>query len=343
MRSPQRNRLWLVAAIVACVDLAVVDAAAQTLLAGPGQAASTGSGQAYPIKPIRIVVGLAPGGVADVTARMVAQKISGHLGQPVIVENRTGAGTSLAIERVTTSPADGYTLLLMGSSGTVQSALPRKLPYDVERDLAPISLLSTAPYMIVVRPSMPARNIKELIALARAEPGKLNYGSNGVGSTSFLAGALFNLLAEVKMVDVPYKGGTENVIAAASGVAAFSFTGVPTALPLINSGKLRSLAVTSPKRVSFLPHMPTVGESGLPGYAIVPWYGISAPAGVPEDIIVLLNALIGKTLNTPEVKASLSRQGIEVQTSSPQEFAAYIHSETERNAKLLKAAGVTGE
>ena len=145
------------------------------------------------------------------------------------------------------------------------------------------------------------------------------------------------------MVNVPYKGGTDNTLAAVSGVVAFSFTGVPTALPLINAGKLRALAVTSPKRVSFLPQMPTVDESGLPGYAIVPWYGLSAPAGVPKDIIVLLNALIGTTFNTPEMKVSLSLQGIEVQTNSPQEFAAFIHSEIEKNAKLLKAAGLKGE
>ena len=335
MRSTRRNRVRLVATIAVCGNLGIVDAWAQ--------AKPAGAGQAYPVKPIRIVVGLAAGGVADVTVRLIGQKISENLGQPVIVENRTGAGTSLAIERVATSSADGYTLLLMGSSGTVQSALPRKLPYDVERDLAPISLLSNAPYMFVVHPSMPARNIKELIALARAQPGKLNFGSNGVGSTSHLAGALFNLMAEVKMVDVPYKGGTENVVAAASGHVAFSFTGVPTALPLINSGKLRALAVTSPKRVSFLPQMPTVDESGLPGYAIVPWYGLSAPAGVSKDIIMLLSTLAGKTFNTPEVKATLSRQGIEVQTNSPQEFAAFIHSEIEKNTKLLKASGVKSE
>jgi tripartite-type tricarboxylate transporter receptor subunit TctC len=326
-------RIRLPAAVVTGVILTLVDAFAQT--------PSTGPGQAYPIKPIRIVVGLAAGGVADVTARAVGQKISEQLGQPVVVENRTGAGTSLAIERVAMSAPDGYTLLLMGSSATVHSALRRKLPYDLERDLAPISLLTNAPFMIVVHPSMPTRNIKELIALARAQPGKLNYGSNGFGSLSFLAGALFNQMADVKIVDVPYKGGTENVIAAASGQVAFSFTGVPTALPLVSSGKLRSLAVTSPKRVSFLPEMPTVGESGLPGYAMVPWYGLAAPAAVSKDIIVLVNAVIGKAFDTPEMKASLGQKGMEVQVSSPQQYAAFIHSEIEKNAKLIKAAGVT--
>jgi tripartite-type tricarboxylate transporter receptor subunit TctC len=321
------------AAIV--LGLAWVDALAQTAPVRPGPM--------YPVKPIRIVVGLAAGGVADVTARTVGQKLSEQLGQPVVVENRTGAGTSLAIERVTASAADGYTLLLMGSSSTVQSAVRRQLTFDVERDLAPVSLLTNAPYMIVVHPSMPASNVKDLIALARTQPGKLNYGSNGMGSLSYLAGALFNLMAKTNIVEVPYKGGTENVIAAASGQVAFSFTGVPTALPLVTSGKLKSLAVTSPKRVMFVPDIPTVAESGLPGYAIVPWYGLAAPAGVPKDIVALLNAQVEKGMNTPEMKASLAPKGMEVQTSSPREFAAHIHSEIEKNAKLLKAAGVTPE
>lgn len=323
-------RLMLTIAAGAC--LALGEAAAQTRAQPP-----------YPIKPIRIVVGLAAGGVADVTARSVALKLSDNLGQPVVVENRTGAGTTIAIERVATSAADGYTLLLMGSSATVQSTFRRKLPYDLERDLSHISLLTTAPFMVVVRPALPARNIKELIALARAEPGKLNYGSNGVGSTSYLAGALLNMMADVKMVDVSYKGGTENVIAAASGEVTFSFTGVPTAMPLVTSGRLRALAVTSAERVSLAPQVPTVSESGIPGYAMVPWYGLSAPAGVRKDIIALLNALTVKTLNAAESKAALGRQGIEVQTSTPQEYAAFIRSEIVRNAKLLKAAGVAPE
>ena len=325
--------LRLLTALV--LGLTWVDALAQTAAARPEPV--------YPVKPIRIVVGLAAGGVADVTARTVGQKLSEQLGQPVVVENRTGAGTSLAIERVAASAADGYTLLLMGSSSTVQSAVRRKLPFDVERDFAPISLLTNAPYIIVVHPSMPANNVKDLIALARAQPGKMNYGSNGMGSLSFLAGALFNLMANTNILEVPYKGGTENVIAVASGQVTFSFTGVPTALPLVSSGKIKALAVTSPKRVRFVPEIPTVSESGLPGYAIVPWYGLAAPANVSQHIVALLNAHVDKAMNTPEMKASLAPKGMEVQTSSPQQFAAHIRSEIEKNGKLFKAAGVKPE
>ena len=301
------------------------------------------SGQTYPVRPIRIIVGLAAGGVADVTARTVGQKLSEQLGQPVVVENRPGAATALAIERVAASAPDGYTLALIGSSSTVQPAARRKLSFDVERDLAPISLLTNAPYMIVVHPALPAGNIKDLIALAHAQPGRLNFGSNGVGSGSFLAGALFNMLAKTHIVEVPYKGGSENVIAAASGQVTFSFTGVPTALPLVNSGRLKSLAVTSPARVKFVPDVPTVAESGLPGYAIVPWYGLAAPAHVSRDVVGRLNAEIDKAMNTPEMKASLVPRGMEVQTSSPQQFVAHIRSEIEKNATLFKAAGIKPE
>ena len=319
----------------ACLFLAQTAAAAQARV--------TGSPPVYPVKPIRIVVGLQAGGVADVAARTLGQKLSENLGQPVIVENRPGAGTTVAVERVAASAADGYTLLLMGSTATVQATFRRKLSYDLERDLAPISLLITAPFMVVVRPSLPARNMQELIAMARAEPGKLNYGSNGVGSTSHLAGALINILANVKIVDVSYKGGAENVIAAAAGEVTFSFTGVPTALPLMQAGRLKALAVTSARRVSFLPDIPTVSESGLPGYAMVPWYGLAAPAGVRKDIVERLNGLAVKALNTPEMKASFSKQGIEVQTDTPQQFASFIHSEIARNARLMKAAGIASE
>jgi tripartite-type tricarboxylate transporter receptor subunit TctC len=335
MHATRCTRALQAAAIVTggCVFLS--QAAAQSRLAG---AAPT-----YPVKPIRIIVGLQAGGVADVGARVLAQKLSENLGQPVIVENRPGAGTTVAVERVATSAPDGYTLLLMGSTATVQATFRRNLSYDLGRDLAPISLLFTAPFMVVVRPSLPVRNMNELIAMARAEPGKLNYGSNGAGSTSHLAGALINVMANLKIVDVSYKGGAENVIAAASGEVTFSFTGVPTALPLIQAGRLRALAVTSARRVSFLPDIPTVSEAGLPGYAMVPWYGLAARAGVRKEIVELLNSLAVKALNTPEIKGAFSKQGIEVQTDTPQQFAAFIRSEIARNARLMKAAGVASE
>ena len=327
MWTPRRKIFRLLAGIVACANLSVFDSLAQR----------------YPVKPIRMVVGFAAGGSTDATARMVAQKLSEHLGQPVIVENRVGAGGSIATERVATSPADGYTLLLMPASGAIDAALRSKLPYDLDRDFAPVSLAVIGPYVLVVHPSVPARNVAELVALARAQPGKLNYGSAGVGSTMHLAAELFNLMAKVNTVNVPYKGGSESVIATAGGQVDMSFPTLMTAVPLINSGKLRALAVTSAKRASLTPSIPTLDESGLTGYDRTGWFGVLAPAGVPKDIIARLNGIIGKAINTPEMKESLTKQGFEPQTNTPEQFAALIRDEIAQTAKLIKLFGVKAE
>ena len=327
MRKPRRSLFRLFAGIVACANLSAFDALAQS----------------YPVKPIRMIVGFAAGGATDATARMVAQKLSEHLGQPVVVENRTGAGGSIATERVAKSPADGYTLLLMPASGPIDSVLRAKLPYDLERDFAPVSLVVIGPYVLVVHPSVPARNVKELIALARSQPGKLSYGSAGVGSSAHLANELFNSMAKVSIVHVPYKGGAESVIANAAGEVDLNFASINTALPLLEAGKLRPLAVTSAKRSSLMPSIPTLDESGLPGYDRTGWWGVLAPAGVPKDIIAQLNAAIAKAVNTPEMKESLNKLGFEPQTSTPEQFAALIRSEIAQNATLIKTAGVKAE
>jgi tripartite-type tricarboxylate transporter receptor subunit TctC len=328
MRKPGRKIFRLFVGIVACINLSIFDSSAQN----------------YPVKPIRMVVGYGAGGGADVTARMVAQKLSEHLGQPVVVENRLGATGSIAAERVATSPADGYTLLMLVSGDTVLPALRAKLPYDLERDFAPVSLVSIGTYLLVVHPSVPARAVQELIALARAQPGKLNYGSSGVGGATHLPGELFNLMAKVNIVHVPYKGGSaESVIAAASGQVDMTFASITSALPLLGVGKLRPLAVTSTKRASLMPSIPTLDESGLPGYDYSGWYGVIAPAGVPSDIIAWLNAVIVKAVNTPEMKESFNKQGREPQTNEPEQFAALIRSELAQNAKLAKLAGLKAE
>lgn len=327
MRKPKRRQLQLLAAIVACANFPALDSWAQS----------------YPAKPIRMVVGFAAGGATDATGRMVAQKLSAHLAQPVVVENRTGAGGSIATERVATSSADGYTLLLMPASGPIDSVLRPKLPYDLVRDFAPVSLVVIGPYMLVVHPSVPARNVKQLIALARSRPGKLIYGSAGVGSSAHFANELFNSMAKVSMLHVPYKGAAESVIANAAGEVDLNFTSINTALPLLEVGKLRPLAVTSAKRSSSMPSLPTLDESGLSGYDRVGWWGVLAPAGVPKDIIAQLNATIAKAINTPDVKESLAKLGFEPQTSTPEQFAALIRSEIAQNAKLIKAAGVKAE
>ncbi len=328
MGKQRRSMIWLSAGIVVCAYASVVDSLAQN----------------YPVKPIRIIVGYGAGGGADVTARMVGQKLFELLGQPVVVENRTGAAGSIATARVAASPADGYTLLMAVSGDTVLPALRAKLPYDLERDFAPVSLVTIGPYLLVVHPSVPARNASELIALARSRPGKLNYGSAGVGGGVHLAGELFNLMAKVNIVHVPYKGGSaESVIAVAVGQIDISFPNIPAALPLLEARKVRSLAVTSARRASLMPSIPTLDESGLPGYDRSVWYGLLAPAGVPKDIIAQLHAVIGRIVNTPEMKEAFNKQGAEPQTNTPEQFAALIRNELAQNAGLVKLAGLKVE
>jgi len=315
------------------------------IAAGLCLAAANAFAQTYPSKPLRIMIGYVPGGAADFTARLIAQRLQmpRHLGQPVIVESRAGAGSTLAIGRVAASPADGYTLLLISEGGLVQSARGAKLPYDLERDLSPISFVAVGPQGLVVHPSVPARNVKELIALARRSPGKLNFGSSGNGSAQHLAGELFNLMANVKIMHVPFKGGAQSSVAAASGEIDMIFATIPSASPFINSGKLRLLAITLPQRASFLPDAPTLSESGLPGYEYTAWYGVTAPAGTPPEIIARLNDAIVKIVNTPEMKDVLNKGGLEPRTNTPREFAAFVKSQLEKSRKLAKLAGITSE
>lgn len=327
MAKPGKNIVRSFAGIVACANLPVADSLAQ----------------GYPVRPIRMLVGFTVGGVADVTARLVAQKSSELLGQSVVVENRGGASGAIATEKVATSPADGYTLLMMTAADTVIPALRAKLPYDLERDLAPVSLVAIAPFVLVVPQSVPARTVKELIALARSRPGKLSYGSVGAGSTPHLAGELLKQMAGVDIVQVPYKGGGESVVATASGQVDIGFHSATATLPLLEAGKLRALAVTSAKRASFLPSIPTVAESGLPGYDRSSWEGVLAPAGVPKSTIARLNAAIGKIVDTVEMKESFKREGLEPQTNTPEQFAAFIHGEIAQNARLIKSIGVKPE
>ena len=326
MRKPGQSILRLFAGIVICANLSVCDALAQS----------------YPVKPIRMVVGYVPGGGSDVIARLLGPKLFEQLGQPVIVENRPGASSSLATERVAKSPADGYTLLLVVAAVAIQPAL-RKLPYDLERDLAPVSMVASGAFVLVVHPSVPARNIKELIALARSHPGKLSFGSNGVGGSSHLAGELINVMAKVNIVHVPYKGGADSTIATVAGQIEMSFPVVVGLPPLIEAGKLRALAVTTAKRAALIPSIPTLNESGLPGYDLSSWYGVAAPAGVPRDIIAQLSAVIGKVVNTPEMKESFLNLGLEPQTNTPEQFAMFIHGEIAKNANVIKSAGVKSE
>jgi len=300
--------------------------------------------QSYPAKPIRIVVGFTASSGPDVTARMVAQNLSRHLGQPVTVENRAGASGAIAAELVAKAPADGHTLLLATATDSIVPALRANLPYDLARDFTPVSLVALVPLLLVVHPSVPARNVRELIALARAHPGKLSYGSSGVGSSTHLVGELLNQMARTNIVHVPYKGSTESLIAVASGQIDISFPSLAAGQPLLGAGKFRVLAITTAKRASLMPAIPTLSESGLPGYDRSSWQGVLAPAGVPRDVVVKLNAAIARTVNASEIKESFfNKQGLEPQTNSPEEFGVFIQRELAQNAKLVRAVGVKPE
>ncbi len=308
------------------------------------QSPVTTSAQAYPVKPLRIVTGFLPGGSTDVIARLVAARLAEVFNQSVVVENRPGASTAIAAERVATSPPDGYTMLLVASSTTSQSALRRKsLPYDLERDFAFISLLAVGPFVLVVHPSVPAYGAKELIALARARPGKLNYGSPGVGSVNHLAAELFRIRAGINMVHVPYKGSAEATVANASGEIDLSFPSVPAGLPLIESRKVRALAVTGAKRTGVLPNVPTIGEAALPGYEYTGALGLSAPAATPKDVIARLNAAIVKIVNTPEMREAVAKHGFEAQTTTPEQYAAFIRNDIAKIAAVVEATGMKVE
>lgn len=324
---PKSVKCRLCAAIAACAGLVVCDALAQ----------------GYPVKPIRMVVGYSPGGGTDATARVVAQKLSETLGQSVLVENRPGASGSIAVERVASSPADGYTLLMLTSNETVLPAMRAKLPFDLRRDFAPVSLVTIGPMLLVVHPSVPARSVKDLIALARAQPGKLSFGSSGFGGTPHLAGELFSSMAKVKLMHIAYKGGADAVIAAASGQVDMSFASITSGLPLLGVGKLRALAVTSGKRMSTVPSIPTLHESDVTGYDYSAWYGVAAPAGISKAITTRLNSEIGRVVNTAEMKESLNKQGLEPQTNTAEQFTAFIDSEIERSARLIRLTGAKGE
>lgn len=327
MLKPGRNRVRLLMGMMVCANFSVLDSVAQS----------------YPVKPIRMLVGQGPGGAADTTARIVAPKLSDRLGQPVVVENRTGAGGSIAIERVATSPADGYTVLLMNAGGTIHSALRTNLPYNLERDLAPVSLIADSNFVLVVHPSVPVHNAKELIALARSRPGTFTYASAGIGSSSHLATALLGFMAKLNLVHVPYKGGAAAAAANASGQVDMGFASVTAALPLMNAHKVRPLAVSSTKRSAVIPSIPTLDESGLPGYDRSSWFGVLAPVNVPKDIIARLNALIVQIVDTSEVKELLVKQALEPRATTSEQFAAIIRREIAQNVKLVALTGAKAE
>ena len=300
--------------------------------------------QSYPLKPIRIFVGFAAGSSAtDMAARMLAQKLSDPLGQPVIVENRAGSGGIIATEFVAKSVPDGYTLLMMAAADSIQPAIRAKMPYDMPHDFSPISLVVSGPFVLVVHPSVPANTVKDLIALARARPGQMHYASSGVGSSAHLAAELFNSLAHIKTIHVPYKGSSQTVVATANGEVDMVIVSITGARPLIEAGKLRVLAVSTAKRTALMPSVPTMHESGVAGYARTGWYGLIGPAGIPKEVLSKLNATIVQVVNVPDMKAAFFRQGLESDTNTPEQFTEMIRREVDQNIKLTRASGIKPE
>jgi len=301
-------------------------------------------GQDYPRRPVRLIVPFPPGGGNDIVARAVAQELGKSLGQQFVVDNRAGAGGAIGAELAARSPADGYTLFLGGvGSHVVNPSLHAKLSYDPIRDFAPVTLIASAPAVLVVHPSVQAASVVELTALAKANPGKLNYASNGNGSSAQLAAVLFESMAGVRMTHVPYKGVSQALVDLMSGEVQLMFGTIVAISPHIKAGRLRALAVTGKSRSGLLPEVPTLAEAGLPGYEAGSWYGILAPAGTPGAIVARLNAEINHAMRQPEVRERLAAEGAETIGGTPEEFALHIKAELARTGRLMREAGIRME
>jgi len=319
---PARSRIAvLAAALIACGSASAQDS--------------------WPSKPIRLVSPFSPGGAVDVLNRLIADRLGSRLGQPVIVDARPGAHTIIGIQEVAKAAPDGYTFMITTMSSMVNNRVVyANLPYDPVKDFAPICLVASAPSVLVVNPALPARTLAEFTAYARANPGKLNYASNGNGSAAQLAAVLYETMADVRMVHVPYKGIAPAMTDLLSGEVQLMFGTIVALVPHIQAGKLRALAVTSRTRSALLPDIPTIAESGLPDYQAGSWYGILAPAGTPREVIERLHAAIVKALKQPDVSKRLAAEGAEVIGSTPEEFGAHIKAEIARVGAVVRAAGI---
>jgi tripartite-type tricarboxylate transporter receptor subunit TctC len=299
------------------------------------------SAQQYPTRAIRMVIGFPPGGGTDIVGRIVAQKLSESLGQQVLPDNRGGASGQIGTEIVAKAVPDGYTLLMAHIAGlSILPSLVPKLPYDPSKDFAPISLAAIAPNLLVVHPSLPVRNVKELVALARLRPGELHFSSVGSGSIQHIAGEMFKLQAKVDMLHVPYKGSGQSIIDLVSGQIHMDFGAIPPVLSHVKSGRLRAIAVTSEKRFSLLPDIPTISEGGLPGFDMSTWWGLVAPAGVAKEVVARLHTETARILRQPDVRTKLANVGAEPGGNSPEEFAAFIRAERTKYARVVKDAQI---
>jgi tripartite-type tricarboxylate transporter receptor subunit TctC len=299
--------------------------------------------QNYPAKPIRLVVPVPPGGIVDVVGRLLAQKMTEQAGQNVIVDNRPGGLTNVGSEFVARSPGDGYTLLLQSLPMVVNPVVLPKISYDYEKDLAPVSLLVTSPYLFVTHPSVPVKSIKDLIAVAKAQPNKITYASAGNASNLHIAVELFNVLAGVKTLHIPYKGGGPALTAVLGGESDLSVLSASAVMPYVNSGRLRALAITSPKRMNVLPQIPTVAESGVPGYDFASWVGLLVPSSTPAAMVTAVNSLVVKASRAPDLVERYTKDATDVVANSPAEFKSFIQSEAKRWAKVVKDSGMRAD
>ena len=299
--------------------------------------------QTFPDKPIRLIVPYPPGGGADAIARTISQRLSETLGQSVVVENKPGANGNIGSALVAKAAPDGYTLLMNTIGLVFSQSIYKSLPFNVLNDFAPVTLVAGVPHILIVGPSLPVNSVAELLAIAKAKPGKINYASVGVGSPFQMAGALFQSVGQVELAEIPYQGGGPAVQSVVAGQTDMTFANLLAAQPLIKAGRVKALAVTSSRRSAIAPDVPTLAESGLPGYDLSGWFGIWAPAGTPKPIIDVLNGAIVKVLNEPEIRARLERDGAEVIASAPAEFDRYIKSEYAKWDKVIKAARIQAD
>lgn len=313
------------------------------LVLGLASGCSMAQVPAYPAKSIQLVIGYPPGGGADTLARLIAKGIAEATGQSAIVENRPGASALLAMEKVAKAAPDGYTLLVMASSSIMAQALNPRLPIDIERDLAPLSTVAIQPIVLAVNSSLGVEGIREFIALAKARPGSLNYGSSGIGGASHIAGELFNVMADVKLFHVPFKGGGQSVTAAAAGDIQSVFTSITSAKALMDAGKLKPLAVTSRTKSVLLPAVPSLNETALPGYESVVWYSVMGPAALGSALSAAINALMARVVNDPRMKQPFFNEGLEPLSSAIQELRSMIRAELVQGARIIKVAGLKPE
>ena len=307
-----------------------------------GALATTAQPQSYPLKPIRVVVPVAAGGATDITARLVGQKMTERFGQPVLVENRPGANEVIGVDVVAKAAPDGYTVLLTAPAAIVVLPHLQKLPYSVDKDLAPVSLAAVTPLILVVHPSLPVKTVKELVAFANARPGQLSYASAGSGGVQHLAGELFKSTTKIDMVHVPYKGAGQALPDLVGGQVQLFFSGMPPAMPHVQSGKLRALAVTTTKRSPAAPDVPTMAESGVSGFDISNWFAYFVPSGTPPAAIGKLNAEINRALKLQDVREKLASLGAEVAGGSPEDLAKFARAESAKFANLIKISGAKG-